>query len=88
MGDILYNDEIKKALGEDITLYMTVLYVDPRGHNLRNQLAHGLLDAEDMAESIANLLIHTLLVLGVWKELAASRTKGEAAEEPSKNSTA
>jgi lysyl-tRNA synthetase, class I len=75
MGDILYNDEVKKALGEDITLYLSALYADPRGHNLRNQLAHGLLDADDMAESIANLLIHTLLVLGLWKELAAFRAK-------------
>jgi len=75
MGDILYNDEIKKTLGDDISLYLSALYADPRGHNLRNQLAHGLLDAEDMAESIANLLVHTLLVLGVWKELAAFRAK-------------
>lgn len=73
MGDILYNEDIKKALGDDLSLYLSALYADPRGHNLRNQLAHGLLDAEDMAESIANLLIHTLLVLGVWKELATSR---------------
>lgn len=78
MGDILYSDEIKKGLGDDISLYFSALYADPRGHNLRNQMAHGLLEAEDMAESIANLLIHSLLVLGIWKELASHRAKKTA----------
>ena len=78
MGDMLYNDGIKKGLGGDISLHLTALYADPRGHNLRNQLAHGLLEENDMAESVANLLIHTLLVLGVWKELAAARNRAKS----------
>jgi len=74
-------------LGDDLALYLSALYADPRGHNLRNQLAHGLLDTEDMAESIANLLIHTLLVLGVWKELATSRAAKGADASSGKTAT-
>jgi lysyl-tRNA synthetase class 1 len=43
MGDILYNPELTEALGPDLTLYFLALYADPRGINLRNQVAHGLI---------------------------------------------
>lgn len=72
MGDILYNDELRAAFGPDISLHFISLYADPRGHNLRNQMAHGTLEAEAMHQGTANLLIHTLLVLGVWDELVAA----------------
>ncbi len=70
MGDILYSDEITEKLGADLTLYFLSLYADPRGLNVRNQLAHGQLELGSMTEHLARLLIHTLLVLGLWKELA------------------
>lgn len=43
MGDILYSKDITELLGADLTLHLLALYADPRGFNLRNQLAHGLL---------------------------------------------
>ncbi|RWK68272.1 DUF4209 domain-containing protein [Mesorhizobium sp.] len=73
MGDILYSDEIAEALGPDLTLYFLALYADPRGLNLRNEVAHGLLGPAEISDHLGRLLIHTLLVLGVWKEMAAKR---------------
>jgi lysyl-tRNA synthetase class 1 len=73
MGDILYSKEITDALGPDLTLYFLALYADPRGLNLRNELAHGLLKASHAHAGLVMWVIHTLLVLGVWKELAAAR---------------
>jgi lysyl-tRNA synthetase class 1 len=67
MGDILYSD-LKEILGADLTLYFLAIYADPRGMNLRNRLAHGLIKPDHMGEHAAHLLIHTLLVFGVWKE--------------------
>ena len=43
MGDILYSQDIFEALGPDLTLHFVALYADPRGLNLRNELAHGLM---------------------------------------------
>jgi len=71
MGDVLYNDEIAEALGPDITLYLLAVYADPRGMNLRNRVAHGQLGA--VTEPMVQLVIHTLLVFGIWTELAAKR---------------
>ncbi|BCH19981.1 hypothetical protein MesoLjLa_68320 (plasmid) [Mesorhizobium sp. L-2-11] len=73
MGDILYSDEIADALGPDLTLYFLALYADPRGLNLRNEVAHGLLGPSEITDHLGRLLIHSLFVLGVWKELAARR---------------
>jgi lysyl-tRNA synthetase class 1 len=73
MGDILYSEELTHALGPDLTLYFLALYADPRGMNLRNRVAHGLIKPEVIDEHLVRLLIHTLLVFGVWKELAEKR---------------
>jgi lysyl-tRNA synthetase class 1 len=71
MGDILYSKELADILGPDVTLYFLALYADPRGMNLRNRVAHGQL--ESVTGSLVQLIIHTLLVFGVWKELAERR---------------
>lgn len=70
MGDILYSRELTEALGPDLTLYFLALFADPRGINLRNDVAHGLIERGQITEHLVRLLIHTLLVFGVWKELA------------------
>jgi len=75
LGDILYADDITQKLGADLSLYFLSLYADPRGLNLRNELAHGQLELASMTDHLARLLIHTLLVLGLWKELAESYAK-------------
>ena len=73
MGDILNSSEIAEKLGKDLVLYFTALYTDPRGLNLRNNIAHGLMDAESIDYTVAMRVIHTLLVLGVWQEIAEAR---------------
>jgi hypothetical protein len=70
MGDILYTSTVTDVLGADITLHLQALFADPRGLNLRNEMAHGLLGAAAFDGHLARLLIHCLLVLGIWKELA------------------
>jgi lysyl-tRNA synthetase class 1 len=74
MGDLLSNKAVTEALGPDITLHLQAIYSDPRGLNLRNEMAHGLTSAEQLDETTANKVIHTLLVLGIWDHLAKART--------------
>jgi lysyl-tRNA synthetase class 1 len=73
MGDILNDPTITELLGRDLTLHLLALYADPRGRNLRNELAHGLMSAAEMDESTVEWLIHTLLIFGIWDELAKKR---------------
>ena len=74
MGDILYSKDITERLGADLTLHLLALYADPRGFNLCT-LAHGLLAPAAIHIGTASRIIHTLLVLGVWEELAKARKK-------------
>ena len=76
MGDILNTPEIIEALGPDVTLYFQAMYSDQRGLNLRNDIAHGLIDAQDITNALATRVMHTLLVLGLWKELAKRSRQG------------
>jgi lysyl-tRNA synthetase class 1 len=73
MGEILYNDKVAKALGPDATLHFQALYADPRGMNLRNEIAHGLIDADQFYRHLGNLIVHSLLILGLWKEFGETR---------------
>jgi Domain of unknown function (DUF4209) len=73
MGDILYSKEISENLGADLTLHFLTLYADPRGFNLRNDIAHGLLRADRIHFQLASRVMHTLLVLGIWDQLAKAR---------------
>lgn len=78
MGDILFQPQIADALGENLTFHMQALYSDPRGLNLRNELAHGLMDASDFQEHTSNLVVHSLLMLGLWKELGDHDRRSKA----------
>jgi lysyl-tRNA synthetase class 1 len=73
MGEILYNDKVAEALGPDATLHFQALYADPRGMNLRNEIAHGLMDGDQFYWHLGNLIVHSLLILGLWKEFGQKR---------------
>lgn len=70
MGDAIYSKETIAALGprgEDLALHLATLYADPRGSNLRNELAHGLLGLDDIHDGVLLWIVHTLLLLGLWR---------------------
>jgi hypothetical protein len=68
MGEILYNEKVAEALGPDATLHFQALYAEPRGMNLRNEIAHGLMDSGQFYWRLGNLIVHSLTILGLWKE--------------------
>jgi lysyl-tRNA synthetase, class I len=75
LGELLWAPETAQALGDlggDLVLHMRTLYTDPRGHNLRNDLAHGLIASTSINATTALLVIHTLLLLGSWLEPKAT----------------
>ena len=63
MNDALGDQRIQVALTENVWMYLTVLFIDRRGINLRNDLAHGLVPVEGFNQHIADRVFHSLLVL-------------------------
>ena len=76
MGDMLFGKDVQEALGPDLTVHLQAMYSDPRGWNLRNDFAHGLMSIEEMSQQTAQWVVHTILLFGLWREFSqASRPK-------------
>lgn len=74
LGEALSHERFK-AVPEDIRFHFKVLYQDPRGLNVRNELAHGIAAFELFGLGLANMVVHSLIVIGV---LRAKRSDGGA----------
>lgn len=75
--------EAKKVFGEDLTFEFSALLCDAHGPNLRNELAHGLMD-EDACQSVYAIYVWWLalkLVLNAYWLANRKRAAGEASGE-------
>jgi lysyl-tRNA synthetase class 1 len=67
MGDIMHDratlDRMGKV-GDGISLQIATLYADSRAWNIRNDLAHGILDRQAMTRDLCLWLVHSLLLMG------------------------
>jgi hypothetical protein len=63
LGDLLSDKVLKDTMDEDIRLYLAAFLVDQRGLNLRNRVAHGLMELNQLDQSLSNRLLHVLLTL-------------------------
>jgi lysyl-tRNA synthetase class 1 len=65
LGELLNDKILRNSLEENIRLYLVAFLVDQRGLNLRNRVAHGLMELHQMEKSLSNRLVHVLLVLSI-----------------------
>ena len=63
LDEILRDEQILIAMGEDATLYFRVLLTDPRGWNIRNSVCHGICSSETFNFQVADRIFHVLLIL-------------------------
>ncbi len=75
LGDLLSQQTIQTEIGEDIHFLIKSIYADARGLNLRNTVAHGLIGSDDANIFICDLIIHSMLVLGAYKDVATACVK-------------
>lgn len=83
MGDLLANKAVQDALGEDLLFHFRAVFSDPRGWNLRNRIAHGMVPFEGANYMTCNLTIHAVLVIGVLQQMAEARRR----EKPKRSAT-
>jgi hypothetical protein len=69
---VLEDPIVEEAFGPDQVYYFKMLFTDQRGWNLRNQVAHGLLEPELFNKQTAERLMHAFLCLGMirWKDIS------------------
>jgi Domain of unknown function (DUF4209) len=63
LDEILRDDAVVKALTEPIAFYLRTLLTEQRGWNLRNQLLHGLVDPNYVAQAFADRVLHVVILL-------------------------
>ncbi|MDZ4443497.1 DUF4209 domain-containing protein [Bacillus cereus] len=68
LTDILNSEILMDVYNSDILLYFKIILNDKRGFNLRNNLMHGLAGKNTFNIGIANLIIHLLLIISLFKE--------------------
>jgi lysyl-tRNA synthetase class 1 len=79
MNDILADPRMRAVLKERLWRYLTLVYVEKRGGlNLRNDVAHGLLDPAAFNRQIADYVLHTLLALSLVREKKKENGTGRA----------
>lgn len=65
LNDILEQEPVvQQYLGEQVIMYLQAFLVDPRGHNVRNRLCHGLMEAAEFSRGISDRVLHILLLIG------------------------
>lgn len=61
LNEILENETVvQRFFGDDTVLYLRMVLCDPRGMNLRNRVAHGLIAAEQFNRGVSDRLLHIL----------------------------
>ncbi len=69
MGDVLRTKSFKEQVHPTLTHHLRAFYVDPKGLNLRNRIAHGLASPEILNCGTANWVIHSLLAIRTFAHL-------------------
>lgn len=90
LSTLMVLPEIEEVFGKDLVFELKALFCDPFGHNLRNELAHGLLDDGDCrsAASIYAWWLGLKLVFNTWwNTRAANVQEGERATRESEDAT-
>jgi len=72
LDELLRNDLILAALGENVAMYLRILLTDARGWNVRNEVSHGLASFEMMSLAVADRVVHALLLLALVRDDADS----------------
>ena len=72
--ELLRDERMAQIFGEDTALYFQVLFTDPRGWNLRNNVCHGITPDSSFNASEADRVVYVLLCLALTREQEDSET--------------
>lgn len=67
-GNFLKRQNIRSALGERLYRHFNLIFADSLGLNLRNRVAHGIIDSSELNGSISSLVLHSLMFLTLFRE--------------------
>lgn len=72
MNDVLRDPRVRESLDEKLWFFLKVLYIDKRGMNLRNLVAHGIAPVESFNRVNAALVVQSIVFLTMIRKEALS----------------
>ncbi len=78
LDQVLRTEHIRNSFGDDLWRYFYTFLVDRDGENVRNDIAHGIVEWDRCNLTVATILVHLLLILTVFSfhpEESASQTR-------------
>lgn len=66
-GKIISHPVFREQVPKDFRFHLRALYCDPRGLNIRNELAHGLMHPELFNMGLANWVMHTVMLISMLR---------------------
>ena len=82
LDELLCDERAKMHLGEDTVFYLRTLLTDQRGLNVRNDVSHGITPFIGFNSTIADRLIHSVLLLGSLRPVGQEREESPATVDP------
>jgi lysyl-tRNA synthetase class 1 len=67
LNELLAEPAFVAKAGEDIRMYLLTLLADARGLNLRNRVCHGLLEAGECSQPVADCVFQVFMVLAKFR---------------------
>ena len=67
LGDVLSHEIFRGKVPDYIRFHFQVLYQDPRGLNVRNEIAHGIAAYELFGLGLANTVVHSVILIGTFR---------------------
>lgn len=63
LDEVLRTPKLRAVLGEDLAVFLEMLFTDQRGANMRNEAAHGLIKAKDCTRDRLHYVIFCYITL-------------------------
>jgi hypothetical protein len=82
MNDFFREHLVSESVEESLYLFLKSLYIDRRGLNLRNDLAHGLVEAAAFSEQNASLVIQSIILLTMPNSAEVYVSREDPGEQP------
>jgi len=71
LGELLHDDLFARLVDDNLRKYLLAFLADQRGINLRNRVAHGLLEHPQMGHGLSDRLVQVLLALACLEPKSA-----------------
>jgi len=85
LNDALADDATRNVLGPDLTIYLAATLSHPKGHNIRNEVCHGLWGPEAFTKQASVRVLHAMTALSLLRAIPKQKSEQEEPNDGGEN---